>query len=212
MTRRRFRGMGWHLPALAAALMASMVAGIAASPAASAASSAFPSEQQEVPLWSRGQHFQLRGEIIPVAEDGIHDPSGEAVDIFQQPHEAMAGFPRDGSGQLDWVKTLDLGLIEPRSTKDGSGMDMFPVDFDIIFRNTQSMPWVRFPHLQHTEWLTCANCHPAIFIPQAGANPVSMSAIIQGDFCGVCHGKVAFAPTLNCGRCHSVPQDITLLR
>jgi c(7)-type cytochrome triheme protein len=74
------------------------------------------------------------------------------------------------------------------------------------------MPWVRFPHLQHTEWLTCANCHPAIFIPQAGANPISMSAIIQGEFCGVCHGKVAFAPTLNCGRCHSVPQDVTLLR
>ena len=202
MRRRRFSALGWRLLALCLAF--------AASAAAMAAGSAVLQEQ-DAPLWSRGQHFQLRGEIIPVAEDGIHDPAGEAVDIFQQPHEAMAGFPRDASGQLDWVKALEMRLIEPRTSLDGSS-DMFPVDFDIIFRNTQSMPWVRFPHLQHTEWLTCANCHPAIFIPQVGANPVSMSAIIQGDFCGVCHGKVAFAPTLNCGRCHSVPQDVTLLR
>lgn len=193
---------GWRLLALCTAL--------AAGTAAMAAGGAFPQEQS-APLWSRGQHFQLRGEIVSVAQDGIHDPLGEAVDVLQQPHEAMAGFPRDASGQLDWVKTLERRLIEPRTSLDGS-MDMFPVDFDIIFKNTQSMPWVRFPHLQHTEWLTCANCHPAIFIPQAGANPISMSAIIQGDFCGVCHGKVAFAPTLNCGRCHSVPQDVTLLR
>lgn len=163
-------------------------------------------------MWSRGQHFQLRGEVVAVEQDGIHDSDGEAVAILQQPHEAMAGFPRDDSGQIDWVKTLERRLIEPRSSVDGASAEMFPVDFDVIFKNTESMPWVRFPHLQHTEWLTCANCHPAIFIPQAGANPVSMSAIIQGEFCGVCHGKVAFAPTLNCGRCHSVPQDVILLR
>lgn len=185
---------------------------LAAGGTAFAAGGVFPEEPQETPMWSRGQHFQLRGEIVPVPQDGIHDPLGEAVDILQQPYEAMAGFPRDASGQIDWVKTLENRYIEPRSTLDGTGMEMFPVDFDILFKNTESMPWVRFPHLQHTEWLTCANCHPAIFIPQAGANPVSMSAIIQGEFCGVCHGKVAFAPTLNCGRCHSVPQDVTLLR
>lgn len=193
-------------------LCVAVLAGVTIGGTVLAAGGVFPAEQQETPMWSRGQHFQLRGEIVPVPQDGIHDPLGEAVDILQQPHEAMAGFPRDDSGQINWVKTLAQRLIEPRSSLDGTSMDMFPVDFDIILRNTESMPWVRFPHLQHTEWLTCANCHPAIFIPQAGANPISMSAIIQGEFCGVCHGKVAFAPTLNCGRCHSVPQDVTLLR
>lgn len=185
-----------------------LCAALVASAAVEAAGTAL---EQDAPLWSRGQHFQLRGEVVSIAEDGIHDPGGEAVAVLQEPHEAMAGFPRDASGQIDWVKTLELGLVAPRMSVDGS-MEMFAVDFDIIFRNTQSMPWVRFPHQQHTEWLTCANCHPAIFIPQAGSNPISMSAIIQGEFCGVCHGKVAFAPTLNCGRCHSVPQDVTLLR
>ncbi|MBI1194805.1 MAG: hypothetical protein GC138_03020, partial [Gammaproteobacteria bacterium] len=161
--------------------------------------------------WARGQHFQLRGEVVDVANDGIHDPTNETTHILQQPYEAMANFPRDAMGIIDWVKTLESGLIDPRkSLKEGEG-EMFVVDFDIIFKNTRSMPWVRFPHKAHTEWLTCANCHPAIFIPQKGANPISMSDIIQGNYCGVCHGKVAFPPTMNCGRCHSVAKDINLL-
>ena len=179
-------------------------------PCASWAAKLNPADEAS-PIWSRGKHYQLKGEIVPIAEDGIHDPTSEAVNILQQPHEAMAGFPRDSQGIIDWVKALDSGIINPRKSVDGEG-DMFPVDFDIIFRNTASMPNVRFPHRQHTEWLTCANCHPLIFIPQKGANPVSMSAIIQGEYCGVCHGKVAFPPTMNCGRCHSVPNQVGLMR
>lgn len=166
---------------------------------------------QDAPYWIRGNHFQLTGEVVPIAEDGIHDPTVATVQVLQPPYEAMANFPRDSQGIIDWVKTLETGLIDPRKSLDGTG-DMFPVDFDIIFKNTQSMPYVRFPHRQHTEWLTCANCHPLIFIPQKGANPVSMSSIIQGEYCGVCHGKVAFPPTMNCGRCHSVSKEVTLLR
>lgn len=162
--------------------------------------------------WSRGEHFQLRGQIVDVADDGIHDPANETTRVLQQPYEAMANFPRDNMGIIDWVKTLESGLIDPRkSLKEGEG-EMFVVDFDIVFKNTRSMPYVRFPHKAHTEWLTCANCHPAIFIPQKGANPISMSDIIQGNYCGVCHGKVAFPPTMNCGRCHSVAKDINLLQ
>ncbi len=161
--------------------------------------------------WSRGEHFQLRAQVVDIANDGIHDPTAEAVNILQQPYEAMANFPRDNMGIIDWVKTLETGLIDPRKSLKENG-EMFVVDFDIIFKRTRSMPNVRFPHKQHTEWLTCANCHPAIFIPQKGANPISMSAIIQGNYCGVCHGKVAFPPTMNCGRCHSVAKETTLLR
>lgn len=167
--------------------------------------------EQDKPFWSRGKHFQLTGDVVDISQDGIHDPTAESVKVLQQPYEAMASFPRDSQGIIDWVKTLELGLIDPRKSVDGTG-EMFTVDFDIIFKNTQSMPFVRFPHRQHTEWLTCANCHPLIFVPQRGANPISMSAIIQGEYCGVCHGKVAFPPTMNCGRCHSVPKEVTLLR
>lgn len=174
-------------------------------------SEAWAASPAEKPFWNTGRHFQLTADVINVEEDGIHDPTNITVKYLQQPYDAMGSFPRDKAGIVDWVKTLEQGLIDPRMSVDGTG-EMFPVDFDIIFTNTASMPNVRFPHRQHTEWLTCANCHPAIFIPQKGANPVSMNEIIQGKYCGVCHGKVAFPPTLNCGRCHSVANKKTLLR
>jgi c(7)-type cytochrome triheme protein len=163
-------------------------------------------------LWSSGQHFQTEGEVVSIAEDGIHDPTNPAVtEILQEPVEAMRDFPRDEKGLIDWVRVLEEGKIQPRQSLNGDE-EMYVADFDIIFGNTGSMPNVRFPHKAHTEWLTCANCHPAIFLPQKGGNPVNMASIIQGRYCGVCHGKVAFPPTRNCGRCHSVPQKNPLLR
>jgi c(7)-type cytochrome triheme protein len=163
-------------------------------------------------LWSKGLHFQTENEAVPLAEDGIHDPSNPAVArILQEPVEAMQGFARDDKGIIDWVKVLENGTIAPRKSLDGSD-DMYTADFDVVFQNTGSMPYVRFPHKAHTEWLTCANCHPAIFLPQKGGNPVNMASIIEGRYCGVCHGKVAFPPTKNCGRCHSVPRPNNLLR
>lgn len=155
-------------------------------------------------------HFQLNGHIVPIAEDGIHDATNDAVRILQPPSEAMANFPRDQRGVINWVDTLDKGMVNPRTGLLGTEK-MHSVDFDVIFKNTASMPYVRFPHLPHTKWLTCKNCHPEIFLPQRGGNFVTMAAIIEGEFCGVCHGKVAFPP-LECNRCHSVPRDNVGLR
>ncbi len=145
-------------------------------------------------------HFQLQGDVIPIAEDGIHDPHNEATRMLQPPAEAMLNFPRDDRGVINWVEALDDGIIDPRTSIDGDEK-MHAVDFDVIFENTASMPYVRFPHRPHTIWLTCQNCHPAIFIPQRGSNPVTMAAIMKGEYCGVCHGKVAFPP-YECKRCH----------
>jgi len=157
-------------------------------------------------FWNRGDHFQLEGDVVPVYEDGIHDPTNEATKVLQEPVEAMENFPRDKAGIVDWVQAIEQGYINPRKGLHGEE-EMFVADFDIIFKKTGSMPYVRFPHRPHTEWLTCRNCHPKIFLPQRGGNPVTMSGIIQGNYCGVCHGKVAFPPTKNCGRCHSVARD-----
>jgi c(7)-type cytochrome triheme protein len=76
------------------------------------------------------------------------------------------------------------------------------MDLNIVREVKGSMPDVVYPHKQHTEWLDCSNCHPAIFIPQKGANQISMAAILLGQKCGVCHGKVAF-PVSECRLCHS---------
>jgi c(7)-type cytochrome triheme protein len=76
------------------------------------------------------------------------------------------------------------------------------MDLNIVREVKGSMPDVVYPHKQHTEWLDCSNCHPAIFIPQKGANQISMASILLGQKCGVCHGKVAF-PVSECRLCHS---------
>jgi len=137
--------------------------------------------------------------------DGIHDTQVNAIDTLQDPVKALADFPRDRRDQVDWVAALDQGLIEPRADLLGE-TKMQTMDLDIIMKNTQFMPWVKFPHLQHTKWLACSNCHPGIFIPKQDANPITMNKVLQGEYCGVCHDKVAFALFI-CERCHSVPHE-----
>ena len=163
------------------------------------------SAELEKPFWSKGRHFQLTGDVVNVEDDGIHDPSNITVKYLQQPYDAMTNFPRDNAGIVDWVQVLEQGLIDPRKSVDGKG-EMFAVDFDIIFKNTASMPNVRFPHLAHTRWLACSNCHPDIFLPKNNGNPVNMEKVLKGQFCGRCHDKVSFA-LWTCERCHSVPYE-----
>lgn len=163
-------------------------------------------DRLEPVLKERGRHFQTEGEVVPVEKDGIHDPDNPAVEVLQPPSEAMTGFPRDNAGIVDWVQAIKQGYIEPRADIEGLTQKQ-TLDLDIVFTNTGAMPNVRFPHLSHTLWLDCSNCHPAIFEQKKGANKFVMNDILQGKYCGVCHGKVAFPPTLNCVRCHSVPKD-----
>lgn len=142
-----------------------------------------------------------------LAEDGIHDPENDAIKILQEPGESMIDFPMDRRGQIDWVQSIRDKKVTPRRSLNGGEYDgefMIEIDMDIIMKRTANMPNVRFPHLAHTQWLTCNNCHPKIFVPQAGANPVSMEKILKGEFCGRCHDKVSFS-LWTCERCHSVP-------
>jgi c(7)-type cytochrome triheme protein len=153
--------------------------------------------------WKDNRQFEKSVIIEPLSKDGIHDPENPAIESLQNPKQSMSDFPNDRRGAVDWVKTLDLGLINPRETLDGEkGMNV--LDKDILFKDTGQMPWVRFPHLAHTKWLDCSNCHPDIFIPKKGANNPSMDGILAGEYCGRCHDKVAFALWI-CERCHSVP-------
>lgn len=139
----------------------------------------------------------------PLAEDGVHDPGNPALDLLQEPAEALSQLPPDTAGnQVRWVEALRNGYIAPRT-------NVFPetkvnlLDQDVIMKNTGSANYVRFPHRVHTEWLDCSNCHDRIFAQQAGKTPVTMLAILSGEYCGRCHGAVAF-PLTECNRCHSV--------
>jgi c(7)-type cytochrome triheme protein len=111
--------------------------------------------------------------------------------------------PRSPAGnRVDWVKALGEQRITPRADRLDAKAAPIVMDLNIVREVKGSMPDVVYPHKQHTEWLDCSNCHPAIFIPQKGANQISMASILLGQKCGVCHGKVAF-PVSECRLCHS---------
>ena len=135
----------------------------------------------------------------------VLDPANPAFAQLQRAHDAFATLPADARGRPDWARALREGAIQPRARLAGGG-DMQLRDADVIMRNTALMPWVRFPHLAHTQWLACSNCHDALFVPKAGVNPITMPRILRGESCGVCHATVAFTALYTCDRCHSVDQ------
>lgn len=149
---------------------------------------------------------------IQPSKDGIHDPTNPGTDLLQWPSEAFADFPKTNDGnRVDWVQTLSAGLIRPWTELEDPEAEPFVMDLTIVRQVKGSMPNVVYPHLQHTEWLDCTNCHDEIFVPEKGANQISMAGILLGQKCGICHGKVAF-PISDCRRCHSQPKTAEELR
>jgi c(7)-type cytochrome triheme protein len=143
----------------------------------------------------------------PPAEDGIHDPAVDGTLQLQPPLAAFSSMPRSNAGnRVDWVKALAEGRIAPRWERDKPDAAAVVMDLNIVREVKGSMPDVVYPHKQHTEWLDCSNCHPALFVPQKGANQMSMAAILLGQGCGACHGRVAF-PVSECRLCHSKKKD-----
>jgi len=144
----------------------------------------------------------------PPPEDGIHDSANDGTHVLQPPKIAFDGLPTTEFGNyVDWVKALDDGLLAPRYDRFDPTVEPLVMDLDIVREVKSTMPDVVFPHKPHTKWLHCSNCHPKIFIPQRNANVINMSAILLGQKCGVCHGKVSFPiTTKSCKKCHSKPK------
>ncbi len=146
---------------------------------------------------------------LPPARDGIHDSDNPGTLLLQEPRVAFESLPRSPSGnRVDWVRALQQGEIAPRYDLVDDAAQPVVMDLNIVREVKGSMPDVVYPHKEHTEWLDCSNCHPAIFIPQKGANQISMAAILLGQKCGVCHGKVAF-PVSECRKCHSRQKQVS---
>ena len=145
--------------------------------------------------------------LAPV-DDGIHDPANAGTLMLQPPLQGMAELVRSNFGNnTDWVASLESKKIAPRWERTNAMAEGIVMDLNILRVPKGSMPNVVFPHKQHTEWLECSNCHPAIFVPQKGANIINMPLIMLGQKCGVCHGKVAF-PVSQCAKCHSQKRDV----
>lgn len=145
---------------------------------------------------------------LPPPEDGIHDPANDGTHALQPPLTAFGALPKSNAGnRVNWVEAIGQKKINPRYDRNDPKAEPIVMDLNIVREVKGSMPDVVYPHKQHTEWLDCSNCHPAIFVPQKGANAISMASILLGEKCGVCHGKVAF-PVSECRNCHSKKKDI----
>ncbi len=112
--------------------------------------------------------------------------------------------PKDKAGQVDWEQALKAGVIAPRSSFDPKAPDQAVLELDIeLTSSANKLFGVTFSHSAHTRWLTCNNCHPAIFpLRQAKPTIVTMAKIQAGEYCGACHGRVAFSTGKDCSRCH----------
>lgn len=117
---------------------------------------------------------------------------------------SAAGLPKDRYGLIDWVKLVNNNTITPKGTLDPAAEDAPPLDMDVVIpAKGKFVNDVTYPHSIHTYWFNCENCHTAIFLPARGENNMTMAGIAKGQWCGKCHGKVAF-PLTDCARCHNV--------
>jgi c(7)-type cytochrome triheme protein len=122
---------------------------------------------------------------------------------------ALDALPKDPNGEVQWTTAVVEGLIDPKASLDPDYIEEPPLNLNIFIEAKSPLfANVLFPHSIHTYWLNCSTCHPNIFLPEAGANPITMDEIFQGKWCGRCHGKVAFTfwPRANCTRCHIIPK------
>ncbi len=141
------------------------------------------------------------------------DPSDVASDAYRygrgEHPKALAGvgLPKDKFGLIDWMAIVNEGIIKPRGSIKPGVPEMPPFDMDVLIKaKGDFVNDVLFPHKAHTYWLKCENCHTGIFIMAKGKNKMTMQGIVEGKWCGRCHGKVAF-PLTDCNRCHQTPKQ-----
>jgi c(7)-type cytochrome triheme protein len=135
---------------------------------------------------------------------------GKAGEEQKYDYDAFtARLPKQKFGKLiDWEKAESERLIQPVDFLEGISFQRRALkaekDFFIISKSTW-MPDIIFSHKKHIIWNGCEVCHPDIFPSvKQGALRYNMLEISAGQYCGVCHNRVAF-PLNDCDRCHRNP-------
>ncbi len=125
---------------------------------------------------------------------------------------AFSALPKDQFGMINWNRAVSEGIIRPLGAlQDEEVAYEGFLDNLILFQvKVYFMADVLFPHGMHTYWVGCDSCHPKPFSKERGSNKFNMQDIVDGKYCGKCHGKVAFPPGTykNCRRCHSITKDV----
>ena len=114
--------------------------------------------------------------------------------------------PKENLGNLiDWQEAESKELIRPVDVLPGISVSRAPLNVQKDFRIKSKgwMPNITFSHKKHALWNGCELCHPEIF-PSVKKDTVkySMLQIVDEQYCGLCHGSVAF-PLYECQKCHT---------
>jgi c(7)-type cytochrome triheme protein len=117
--------------------------------------------------------------------------------------------PRFSIGDaIDWEKAEDQGLIKPVDFIEGISYRRDALKAQEDFSINSKADWmtdVIFSHKKHAAWNGCGLCHPDIFpSTKKGTVKYTMFQIFNNQYCGVCHGRVAFSLFL-CHKCHVNP-------
>ncbi len=118
--------------------------------------------------------------------------------------EFTAKLPKGIYG-VNWEAAEESGIIRPVDFVEGLSVKKTAMKNRKDFSVEAAYPWVHpivFSHEKHSVWNGCELCHPEIFpTAQKGTIHFSMFSNIEGQYCGACHGKVAF-PLNHCQGCH----------
>lgn len=113
------------------------------------------------------------------------------------------GFPPTELGDgIDWVKAVKRNIVAPAGYIYTPGSLMVSSKTVTFETKLGGVPAAIFPHAPHGEWMDCSMCHPDLFpLDGKGIAKMTKPAILKGEYCGLCHLRVAF-PMNDCPRCH----------
>src|SRR3990172_1089964 len=109
--------------------------------------------------------FSLLAFYLPTAYPQQNTPQGirqQGTPQQQQQAIPLQILPKDNAGNVDWVKSLNQGVIKPLESLDPNKPSSPVIDLDIVFKVKGELPDVVYPHYPHTQWLARNNCHPKI--------------------------------------------------
>ncbi len=149
-------------------------------------------------------------EFIKTRRDGDEDARLPSEEAKNWPAASELLPKHEKTGKVDWGKALYDGTIAPRPGLAADAPIQAVLDFNVkIARAGGGGFAVEFSHNAHTQWLGCSSCHPAIFPLERGVERpvITMKKIRAGQYCGACHGKVAFGVDNACARCHEASYE-----
>lgn len=118
------------------------------------------------------------------------------------------GLPRDRLGGVDWERAEAEKKVRPLDLLPGVSVARKPLEMKKEIAIASQAGWmddILFSHPKHSVWNGCEVCHPDIFpSTRSGQVRYSMLQVSSGEYCGVCHGRVAFG-LADCERCHKRP-------